>query len=109
MIELSFDAILKTALKKKKISELPKSPKDKIIAIKTNFKKHEAIQEALQLYIFFRKVPELNKTRIGDFRKNVALRVEEQNKITEINMDKLKEYYEILERFISEVKHFLSK
>ena len=109
MIELSFDAILKTALKKKKISELPKSPKDKIIAIKTNFKKHEAIQEELQLYIFFRKVPELNKTRIGDFRKNVALRVEEQNKITEINMDKLKEYYEILERFISEVKHFLSK
>ena len=110
MIEICFDAILEKAKKQKKIPALPKSPKERIEFIRKFFKKQEAIQEAVPLYIFFKRVPELTKKREGEFRKNVNLKIiESDDKITEINMDKLKEYSEILERFISEVKHFLSK
>ena len=52
---------------------------------------------------------DLNKTREGEFRKNVNLKVIEQRRVTEINMEKLGEYAEIVEKFVSEVKKILSK
>jgi len=107
MIEMSFDAILKKALKAKKISHLPESPKQKIEYIRKVFSKDREIQEVIPIYIFFKRIPELNKTRQGEFRKNVSLRIIEPGKITEINMEKLKEYAEILEKFISKVKRLL--
>lgn len=109
MIEISFDALLEKALKNKKIPNLPKSPKEKIEFIRKVYKKSAAIQDIVPVYIFFKRIPELNKTREGEFRKNVNLKVIEPEKITDINMDKLKEYTNLLERFISEVKHFLSR
>ena len=110
MMEISFDAILSKGVKEKKIPHMPESPKQRIEFLKAYFKKNKVIQETVPLYIFFRRVPELNKKREGEFRKNVNLKIiESQEKVTEINMDKLKEYAEILERFISEIKHLLSK
>jgi len=59
------------------------------------------------LYIFFKRVPDLSKTRSGEFRKNVNLKITEAGGVTDINMEKLGEYYEIVEKFISEVKKIL--
>jgi len=109
MIEMSFDAIIEKGVRQKKIPSKPNSPKQRIEFIQKYFKKEKAVQESVSLYIFFRRIPELNKTREGEFRKNVALKIIEPGKITEINMGRLKEYSEVLERFISEVKHLLSK
>jgi hypothetical protein len=109
MIDLSFDALLEKAKKDKKIPNIPTNPKQKIEFMKKYFKKLEAVQETIPIYIFFKRVPELDKTREGEFRKNVTLRIQGPGEETEINMDKLKEYSEILERFISEVKHSISK
>ena len=53
-------------------------------------------------------MPDLNKTREGEFRKNVNLKVIEATKTTEINIEKLSEYAEIVEKFISEVKKILA-
>lgn len=108
VIEISFDALLDQAFDNKKIPALPKSPKERILFIKKYFSRNKLIQETLPLYVFFRRVPTLQKTRIGEFRKNVCLKIMEPKKITEINLEMLKEYSEILERFISEVKHSLS-
>ena len=109
MIELSFDTLIEKGVKDKKIPNTPKSPKQRIEFIRKYFKKSEIIQETVPVYIFFKRIPELNKTREGEFRKNVNLKIIEPNKVTEINMEKLAEYTDILERFISEVKHLLSK
>ena len=108
MIEMSFDAILAKAVENKKILQA-ESPKQKIEYIRQYFKKCPAIQEVVPVYIFFKRIPDLEKRREGDFRKNVNLKIIELGKITEINMDKLGEYSELLERFISEVKQLLSK
>ncbi len=109
MIEISFDKMIEKAIEDKKIPRRPTSPKERVEFMRKYFKKLKAVQETIPLYIFFKRIPELNKTRIGEFRKNVCLKVIEPNRTTEINMDKLKEYHEVLERFISEVKHFLSE
>ena len=109
MIELSYDAILQKKVDDGKIPMMPTNPKQRLLFIKKNFKKEKAIQESVPLYIFFKKVPELPKTREGEFRKNVNLKIKDNNGIVEINLEKLSEYSELLERFISEVKQVLSK
>lgn len=108
LIDLSFDAILAKAAKEKRVPSKYNSPKQKIEYIRTYFKKDKAIQDILPLYIFFRRIPGLQKAREGEFRKNVNLKIIEENKTTEINMDKLKEYSQKLEKFISAVRHELS-
>lgn len=108
MMDISFDAILQKGFDEGMIKNMPESPKQKIEFLKLYFKKQKAVQEAIPLYIFFKRIPDTKKTREGEFRKNVNLKIIEINSTTDINMDKLKEYAEILERFISETKQFLS-
>ena len=108
MMEICFDAVLDKAKEEKLIQALPTNPKQKIEFMRLYFKKQKAIQETIPVYIFFKRVPELQKTREGEFRKNVCLKVIEPGRVTEVNLEKLKEYSELLERFISEVKLFLN-
>lgn len=108
MIEMCFDVMIQKMFDEGVIKQMPDSPKQKIEFVRTYLKKHKAIQETVPVYIFFKRIPDLTKTREGEFRKNVCLKVVEPGKITEINLEKLKEYSEVLERFISEVKQFLS-
>ncbi len=108
LIEISFDVLLEKSIEAGKVPHTPESPKQRIEFIKKYFKKYEEIQGAVPLYIFFKRVPDLNKTRKGEFRKNVCLNVIGSTKTTEINMEKLGEYAEIVEKFINQVKKILS-
>lgn len=108
MMDISFDAIIQKSFEEGTLKKMPESPKQKIEFLKLYFKKQKALQESIPLYIFFKRIPDTKKTREGEFRKNVNLKIIEINGITDINMDKLKEYADILERFISETKQFLS-
>jgi hypothetical protein len=108
LIEISFDAILEKRVEGGKVPAMPESPKQRIEFIKKYFKKSSDVQDVVPLYIFFKRVPDLNKTRSGEFRKNVNLKVVDIKKTTDINMEKLGEYYEIVEKFIVEVKKILA-
>lgn len=107
LIEISFDAILEKRVEEGKVPMMPMNPKQRIEFIKKYFAKDIVVQKVVPLYIFFKRVPDLSKTRSGEFRKNVNLKVIGPKKATEINMDKLGEYYEIVEGFINEVKKIL--
>lgn len=107
LIEISFDAILEKKVESGKLSAMPTNPKQKIEFIRKYFSKDIVIQDVIALYIFFKRVPDMDKTRSGEFRKNVNLKIIEPARTTDINMEKLGEYYEIIEKFISEVKKIL--
>jgi hypothetical protein len=107
MIDLCVDALLDKLKKKRSIKNIPEAPKMKIITLRDSFKKEPIVIEALDVYEFFKKVPESQKLKENEFRKNVVLRIMD-NKETRIDMDKLKEYSEILERFIKFVRAYLS-
>jgi len=109
MIELSIEGILKHAKKKKKIKIIPTSPLQKIEEVKKIFKTDKNFLETIEMYELFRKIEELRKERIGEFRKNVCLRIMYQGKEINVNLEKLKEYADKLEKFISSTKQFLSK
>ncbi len=107
MIELCLNALLQKAKKQKIIKSIPTAPKIRIEALKEAFRKEPLVLETLSLYEFFKKIPELEKARENEFRKNVCLRIIESGKETKIDMDKLKEYSELLERFIKFIRGYL--
>ncbi len=107
MIETSIDGILQNAKSKKKISSIPTNPLGKIEEIKKIFKKDKNFLEVLEFYEMLRKLGELRTERIGEFRKNVALKIFYKGEEININLEQLKKYAEMLEKFISTTKQFL--
>ncbi len=107
MIETSIDEILKHAKKKKKISSVPTNPVKKIEEVRKLFKKDKNFLKIIDTYEMFRKIEELKKERIGEFRKNVTLKVFYRGEEVNVNLEQLKIYAEELEKFISATKQFL--
>jgi len=107
MIDMSIDKMLELAKKRKLIKSIPSAPKLKIDKIKELYKKNPVVLEVMELHEFFKRIDSLEKLRENEFRKNVALKVLDKGEWVIIDMDKLKSYAEILERFISQLKQIL--
>jgi len=107
MINDCIDALLEKLKSKKKIKTIPLAPRQRLELVKQNFKKVPEIMKAIELQEFFKRIDNLKTIREGEFRKDVRLRIDDNGKETIINLDKLKEYYAILESFISYTKQFL--
>ncbi len=108
MIELCIDALLEKAKKKKKIKEIPMAPRLKINLVREIYKKDQVVQDTLELFEFFRRIEGLEKAKENEFRKNVTLKVFDKDRVVLINMEKLEEYAELLEKFIRVVKQELT-
>jgi len=108
MMDYSFDAILEKAKKKKMIKKIPTAPKLRVDLLKEVFADTPDMVDAIKEYEMFRLIDPLNKTKEGEFRKGVCLRVMYKGEEIAINLDILKEYSEILERFINYTKLFLA-
>mgnify|MGYP000329504633 CR=1 FL=1 len=107
MIETSIEAILRHAKKKGKIKEIPDNIVHKISTIEELFKDDKEFLKVVEFYKMLRKLEKLKQERRGEFRKNVTLKLYFQGKEIEVNLDKLKEYSDMLEKFISTTKQFL--
>lgn len=108
MMDYSFDGLLGKAKKKKMIKKIPEAPKLKLDEIKRIFADSEEIMDAVEAYEMFRLIDTLRKTKEGEFRKGVCLRITYKFKEVAVNLEKLKEYSEILEKFINYTKLFLA-
>ncbi len=106
LIDVGVDCLLRHAKYRKKIPSMPSNPVGKIDAIKKLFKKDTGIMEALELYEMFKKIKELRVERIGEFRKNVNLKVYYTGKEININLEKLKEYAEKIDNYVKSIKKF---
>ena len=107
MIDTSINESLKHAKKKNKIKEIPENYVGKLEKIKILFKKDKNFQLTLDFYEMLKKLENLRTERIGEFRKNVALRISYKGETIEVNLEKLKEYADMLEKFIFYTKQFL--
>ena len=104
LIEHGLDKVLLRAKKTKKIKSIPKAPKLKIDTLLKTEKNNEAVIKAIELYIFFKRVEDVEKIRENEFRKNVALRVFYRGNWEIINLDRLKEYNTIVEGFVKHLR-----
>ncbi|MCL6500478.1 MAG: hypothetical protein K6T16_00390 [Candidatus Pacearchaeota archaeon] len=108
MIDKCIELLLRRAKKSGAIREIPIAPKAREMAIRDAYK-DELVQEIMDIYSFFRKLPTLEKIREHEFRKNVAIKVISGGREIEINMDKLKEWNESLNSFINYIRHIVQK
>jgi len=108
MIDYVFDGLLEKAKKKKKIKSIPTAPKLKVDLIKKAFSKEPNVMETVEKYELFKLIDVLKKRKESEFRKGVCLIVTYKNEEIDINLDKLKEYSELLEKFINYTKQFLT-
>ena len=104
MIELAMDKLVEKAKKQKKWKSVPDAPRAKLVQLKKMYASDELVSEVLKLYELFRDIEMLEKVRQSEFRKGVNLRIQYKDEEVNINLDKLKEYSELLERFISFLK-----
>jgi len=105
LISLCIEVLLRKAKKAKKIKEIPTIPKARERMIRQLYKE-DIIDRVMDLYSFFRRLPNLEKFGEHEFRKNVALRVLDSGKETVLNMEKLKEYNELIcKEFVDYVRH----
>jgi len=107
LIETSINEILKHAKDKKKIQSISTNPVGRIEQVRKLMKKNKDFLEVIDLYQMFKKINDLKKERTGEFRKNVTLKVFYMGKEIDINLEKLKEYSEKVEKFVIITKQFL--
>jgi len=107
MMDHTIEPLLEKAKKKKLIKEIPTAPKSKVDLINEIFKDEPIIIDAINLYQMFKLIETLQKSREQEFRKGVCLKVMYKGQEVLVNLEKLKEYSEILEKFINYTKLFL--
>lgn len=104
MIEVAMDKLLQKAKSKRIISSIPSAPKIKLEVLKKAFARQPDIKDTLDLYEFFKRTENSQKIRENEFRKNVNLKIFDRGEYVMVDLEKLKEYSKILERFISAIK-----
>ena len=104
MIELAMEKLVEQAKKQKKWKPVPDAPRAKLVQLKKIYADDAMLCEVFTLYELFRDIETLEKVREREFRKGVNLKVTYRNEIININLDKLKEYSTLLEKFISSLK-----
>jgi hypothetical protein len=104
MIEMAMEKLIEKAQKQKKWKPVPDAPRAKLVQLKKIYANDEVISKTLDLYELFRDIESLEKVRENEFRKGVTLKVTYKSQVINITIDTLKEYSNLLERFISSLK-----
>ena len=104
MIEKGMARLIEKAKKERKWKPIPDAPRAKLIQLKQICAARSEVIQALELYELFRDIEKLEKVRENEFRKGVNLRVIYRGQVININLNQLKDYAIILERFISSIK-----
>lgn len=104
MIEYATEVLIERAKKSKKWKPVPEAPRAKLLQLKKIYANNPIISRVLDLYEMFRDIEKLDKVRESEFRKGVNLKVFYKGEAVNINLDTLKEYADLLERFISALK-----
>lgn len=99
-----FDYMLKTAKEQEKIHSLPTAPTAKAEEIKKLYNDDSKIQEFVEFYLFLKKITRSKFTRRQEYRRHVTMTCIVDDKVTEINIDKIEEYFNRTKEFVDYVK-----
>ena len=107
MIETCMNHMLTKAKNDGKLNTIPDNAIGKIREFKILFKDNKNMLETVSFFMMLRKLEKLQCERIGEFRKNVALKLQFKGEEVNVNLEQLKIYAEMLETFMKDTKEFL--
>jgi len=104
MIEMGMDMLVDKAKKEKKWKLVSDAPRAKLVQLMKIYADEPIVFQTLEIYELFRDIEKLEKVRENEFRKGVNLKVTYKGQTINVNLEKLNEYSQILEKFISYLK-----
>jgi len=100
VFDFGLDSILKHAKENKLVEEVPKNPGLKCDLLKETFPENEKLMGYVALYLKLRKILNAKTyTKKEEFRRHVTMTVEVNGETIGVDIDLLKEYYEISKQF----------
>jgi hypothetical protein len=108
LIDKCILTLLEELKKDRVISVIPEAPFQKMSIIKNKMKRNKDVIEMLEIYMLFKRIKNLKYSKEQEFRKGVALVLCEGNKEIKIDLEKLKELNETIEKFLVFVKDFVN-
>lgn len=96
--EQLFMALLKYALEHKIITEIPTTPKERVLLMKQAFKEQE-VHDNADLYLLLKAMLKSNYSKENEYRRHVAMRAIIAGREEIININIISQYYEFLTSF----------
>ena len=96
--EQLFMALLKYAVENKMITEIPSTPKEKVLLLKKIFNEQE-VHDNIDLYLLLKAMMKSNYTKENEYRRHVAMRAIIAGREEIININIISQYYEFLTSF----------
>jgi len=94
---------------KKKIREVPKTPKERAYLLYKVFKKKKNIKAYLDFFHLLRRIKNSSYGKKDEYRKNVAmLLVDDKDNYTEINVEMLKSFYSKTNEFVEFMREWIN-
>ncbi|SRR6056297_2559162 len=109
MIDTCINQMLKKGKLEGKIEEVSENAIGRIKQIKELFSEDKDFIEVIDFFMMLRKLEDLKCERIGEFRKNVALKIQFRGQEINVNLEQLKIYAEMIEKFINTTKKYLTE
>ncbi|MFH1770411.1 MAG: hypothetical protein ABH828_02535 [archaeon] len=100
------EALLKHALEKNMIEEIPLSPREKGDLIKKSFD-DELIKDNVELYFLLRKLHKSNPEREQEYRRHVTMISYIDNRKEIVNIDIITQYYAFQKSFLDYVNSLI--
>ena len=97
--EFIFDGILLYAKEKKRIDEVPSTPKEKCEFLKSTYPDAK-IHENIDLYMLLRKLVKTSFERENEYRRHVTMITYMEGKQEIINIDIITQYYQMQREFL---------
>jgi len=107
--EFSIDGLLLYMKSKKKIKEIPTNPITKSLETKRLFKDDKQLQEDISLYFLLRKLSRAEYTCAREFRKHVTMEATVDDKLIDIKIDILDEYFKRCKDFVEKAYKLIHK
>ncbi len=105
--EFSIDSLFLYMKGKKKIKEIPDNPITKGLEIKKLFSDDEQFLEDIELYFLFRKIKRAEYSAAREFRKRVTMSSDVDDKLIDINIDILQEYFDRTKNFVEKAYNLI--
>ena len=101
------ESLLKHAKEEKKIDEIPANPVMRCKLLLKNFIDEE-LTNYVDLYSKLRKIIKADYSKREEYRRHVTMTsVMENGEIVEVNIDVLKDYYDLAKKFINYVERII--
>jgi len=107
--DLSINALLHFLYEKKKISTIPDTPLARISYVEELYKDDQKIKENMEFYRMLRKIAKAPYEKGEEYRRHVTMKAKVDEKIININIDVIHEYYDKVTDFFSHLKQIVEQ